>query len=127
VLAAEPSDFTSAYSRAYVRLASESGPAERNCDEFRIRKGFTSFNHAFGSLTFAGRTGRQAPGADPTANLNGPKRPSSVRAASIAVAAASPTAIPRVFDEPSGIVASDAAYCASSVDCCPGTIFRSTP
>jgi hypothetical protein len=52
---------------------------------------------------------------------NEPKRPSPVRAAIIAAAAASPTAIPRVFGDPSGIGASEAAYWVSSVACCAGT------
>ena len=50
-----------------------------------------------------------------------PKRPSAVRAAIIAAAAASPIAIPRVFEMPSGIAASEAAYWASSTACCAGT------
>src|SRR5688500_17057091 len=88
VLAADPSDFTSSNSRAYARLVSDSGPLERNCDALRIRNGFTSFSQAFGSLTKAGRTGCQAPAPNPTRNRNGPNRPSSVRAAIIAAAAA---------------------------------------
>src|ERR687898_2043983 len=120
LLVAEPYVFTSSNSCAYFRLASASGPSERNCEPLWRRKGRTSFSHPFGSLTSAGGTGRHWPGSDPTANRNDPKRPSSVRAAIIAAAAALPTAIPRVLDEPSGIPISEAAYCASNVACCVG-------
>ena len=91
-----------------------------------IRKGFTSFSHANGSFTKAGRTGRHWPAPVPTGNRYAPKRPSSVRAAIMAAAAAPPTAIPRVFAVPSGTDASDAAYCASSVAFCAGTRLSST-
>jgi hypothetical protein len=126
VLVAEPSDLTSVNSRAYFRLVSASGPSERNCEGLRIRNGFTSFSQALGSLTNAGSTGRHTPGSKPTAKRNEPKRPSSVRAAIIAAAAASPTAIPRVFANPPGTSASEAAYRAASAACCAGTRCTST-
>ena len=117
---AEPYFFTSSNSRVYFALVSAGGPSERNCEPLRIRNGRTFASHAFGSLTNAGSTGRHWPGSVPTANRNEPKRPSSVRAAIIAAAAALPTAIPRVFAEPSGIAMSAVAYCASNVACCVG-------
>jgi ribosomal protein S30 len=121
VLVREPTLLTSSKSRVYALLVSLSGPSERNCEASSSRNGRTSLTHAFGSLPKAGRTGFQTPGPEPTAKRNAPKRPSSVRAAIIAAAAASPTRIPRVFELPSGIAASEAAYCASRTACCAGT------
>ena len=37
------------------------------CVPLRITNGFTSFSHAFGSLTNMGSTGRHMPGSEPTA------------------------------------------------------------
>ncbi len=126
MLVADPSDLTSLNSRAYFLLVERRGPSEPNCVPLSIRNGLTSFSHANGSLTNAGSTGRHWPAPVPTGNRYAPKRPSSVRAAIIAAAAAPPTAIPRVFALPSGIAASDAAYCASSVGFCAGTRLSST-
>ena len=111
VLVAEPSDFTSSNSRAYLRLVSGSGPLVRSSAALGIRNGLTSFSQAAGSFAIAGSTGFHWPGPEPTGNRNAPKRPSSFRAAIIAAAAALPTAIPRRFDALSEIEASEAAYC----------------
>ena len=105
---------------------SGSGPAERNCDELSSRNGFTFRSQALGSLTKPGSTGSQTPGPGGSSGKPaGPKRPSAVRAAIIAAAAASPTAMPRVLGTPSAMPASDAAYWASSVDfTAPGRLRR---
>ena len=62
-----------------------------------------------GSVAKIGGVGRQAPGVVPITGVNGPKRPSSARAASIAAAACSPSAMPRDLPGPSAIAASDAS------------------
>src|SRR5918995_7455398 len=112
VLAKEPYAFTSLNSRAYWLLVSSFGPFDMNLAGSSTRNGFTSFSQAFGSFTNRGRTGRHSPGRVPTGNRYGPKRPSFVRAAIIAAAAASPTAIPPAFAAgPSEIAPSEAAYC----------------
>ena len=55
-----------------------------------------------GSGAKSGGVGRQTPGVVPTAGVNGPKRPSFTRAASIAAAADSPMATPGAF-APGGV------------------------
>ncbi len=118
---AEPSVLTSSNSRAYFRLVSGSGPSDRNWDELGMKNGSTSLSQPFGSFTNIGSTGRHTPGPVPEGKPGAPNRPSSVRAAIIAAAAASPTAIPRFFERPSGIAARDDASCPSSAGCCAGT------
>ena len=56
----------------------------------------------------SGGVGRQTPGVVPITGVNGPKRPSLARAASIAAAAASPAAIPAAF-APRGVSATAAS------------------
>jgi hypothetical protein len=56
-----------------------------------------------------GGASRHSPGFVPKTKVNGPPRPSFVRAASIAAAAASPAAIPPVFAAPSGTEPSEAS------------------
>src|SRR6188472_66073 len=58
-------------------------------------------------------SGCQCPGAGFGTHCDGPKRPSSWRAAIIASAAAVPAAIPCALNGRSGIAASDAAYCVA--------------
>src|SRR5262245_53350037 len=106
----EPRSFTSLYSVAYFRLVSAFGPLERNCDVRWSVNGLTFETQANGSLANAGSVGRHSPGSVPTGVVNGTKRPSPVRSARIAAAAAAPAAIPSSFAVPSGIAARAPAY-----------------
>jgi hypothetical protein len=77
-----------------------------------IRNGLTLPTHHAGSTAVSGADTRHAPAVVPCGNgygVPGGSRPSSSRACSMAAAAASPAAIPRVFAFPSGIAASDVA------------------
>ena len=118
---------TSSNSRAYLRLVSAIRPLgaelRRALDQERLHVP----EPGDGSFTNVGSTGRHTPGSGPRRGSRAaPKRPSSVRAAIIAAAAASPTAIPRFFERPSGIAASDDVSCASSAGCCAGTRWTRT-
>src|SRR5688572_24832841 len=93
-LFSDPMDLTSLNSAAYAALVSGKGPAEANCDALGIRNGFTFRTQPAGSLPKAGGTGRHCPGSMPVGKPGAPKRPSFVRAAIIAAAAASPTGTP---------------------------------
>ena len=122
VLSAAPIVLTSSNSLAYLALVSGFGGRPRNFEASPIRNGLTSLSHAPGSLMKSGTSGRHAPTADPAVNRKGPKRPSSVRAAIMASAAALPVAIPPSFAAPGGIVARAASYSgfsrAASAGCC---------
>ncbi len=88
------------------------GPSERNQRASGIRKGRTLPTHQAGSTAVSGGDTRRAPGVVPCGNaygVPGGSRPSSSRERSMAPAAASPAAIPRVFAFPSLIPASDVA------------------
>src|SRR5881275_1767371 len=112
---AAPRALTSLKSIAYCRLVSSFGPFEPYRDGSAITNGVTSLSHAFGSLACAGTSGRHWPGRVPGENRNAPPRPSRARAASIASAAAAPTAIPPSFEGPSGTASSEAMYADASV------------
>jgi hypothetical protein len=88
----------------------------RNCEELSNRNGRTPPTHGVGSsgdVPF-GNNGCQCPGAEFGTHCDGPKRPSSFRAAIIASAAAFPAAIPCLLNGVSGTAPSDVAYCAAS-------------
>src|SRR6185503_5368652 len=96
MLEKEPSDLTSLKSSAYALLVSLFGPLVRNISAFGARNGFTFATQGVGSGVVSGGEMRQAPAVVPNTNGKGVVglRPSFVRAASIALAAASPAAIP---------------------------------
>ena len=75
------------------------------------RNGRTLATPGAGSKAKVGHVGRQAPGVVPITGVGTSRwsRPSPARAASIAAAACSPSAIPRVLPGRSGIAASDAS------------------
>src|SRR5690242_8199397 len=113
VLETEPSAFVSFTSTAYAVLSSACGPSLRNCDDVRSRNGFTFATHAVGSSCSEPSglsSGCQCPGLAFETHGDGPKRPSFVRAASIASAAAVPAATPASLAAPFGTAASEAAY-----------------
>ncbi len=83
------------------------GGAVRSSATSGTRNGRTLPTHGAGSGANSGGVGRYSPGALPTGGMNGPKRPSFARAASMVAAADSPSAMPRAFAGPSGTVASD--------------------
>ena len=91
---ARPFAFTSLRSAAYARESRRRGARPRKRSGSRSTNGVTSFSQAPGSVTVAGGTSRQPPGSVDSVSRNGPKRPSPARAASNAIAAASPVAIP---------------------------------
>ena len=83
-----------------------------------MRNGFTSPAHGVGSSSgapVADRSGCQCPGAELGTHADGPNRPSPSRAASMAAAAACPTATPCFSNEPSWTAPSEAAYVVESV------------
>src|SRR5881275_34889 len=95
-----PSALTSLRSSAYFLLVMSFGPPEPYFNGSEIANGVTSFSHAFGSPTCVAGSGRHAPSAELGVNRNAPNRPSCARAASMAAAAASPTAIPPALAAP---------------------------
>src|ERR1043166_7327256 len=106
MLVSEPSSLTSLKSSAYSVLVSALGPSVRNISAFRTMNGRTFPTHAAGSVRKLGGVGRQIPGGTGEGDGvgGGPKRPSFMRAVSIALAVASPIAIPAAFD-PGGLKA----------------------
>ena len=91
-----------------------------------MRNGFTSFSHAFGSLTNAGSTGCQTPGA------GADREPERAEAAVVGTGrdhrrrgSLAHRDSARLL-RPAGIAPSDAAYCASSVAFWAGTMLLST-
>ena len=102
------------------------GPSEMNQRAAGIRNGRTSPTHHAGSTAVSGGETRHSPGSVPCGNGYGVpagSRPSCSRARSIAAAAASPAAIPRVFARPSSIAASESrnspAVSAAAADTTP--------
>src|SRR6476646_11597722 len=91
-----PFALTSLKSFAHWWLVSAGGPAVRNCDELSMRNGFTPPTHGVGSRMSpaAFESGHQCPTAVLGTHWDGPNRPSSARASSMACAAAWPTAMP---------------------------------
>ena len=65
-------------------------------------------------------TGSQIPGPLPGVKTIAASSPSPARIANHCAATATPTAMPSVFDCPSGMAASDVTSAASSVLCCKG-------
>src|SRR5205823_10541699 len=104
VLVSEPSSLTSLKSSAYWTLVRAFGPSVRSISALGMMNGSTFPTHAAGSFRKFGGVGRQIPGGagDGYGVGVGPKRPSFMRAMSIALAVASPIAIPAAF-EPGGL------------------------
>src|SRR5215208_3810627 len=117
-LVAEPSIVTSFRSAAYAALPSAFGPAVRNCEELCSMNGRTRPTHGVGSSS--GRnvvgsiSGCQYPGPVSCVHWDGPKRPSFIRAAIIASAAAFPALMPILLNGLSGIAAFAVLYCVVS-------------
>src|SRR5947199_7847221 len=100
VLVSEPSSLTSLKSSAYSTLVRAFGPSVRSISALGMMNGSTFPTHAAGSFRKFGGVGRQIPGGagDGYGVGVGPKRPSFMRAVSIALAVAAPIAIPAAFD-----------------------------
>src|SRR5262249_27550217 len=111
MLVSEPSSLTSLKSSAYSALVSALGPSVRSISTFGTMNGSTFPTHAAGSFKKFGGVGRQSPrGAGDGYGVGvGPKRPSFMRAVSIALAVVSPIAIPAAFD-PGGLSGKVAMY-----------------
>src|SRR5438552_14762752 len=99
VLVSEPSSLTSLKSSAYSALVRAFGPSVRSISALGTINGRTLPTHAAGSFRKLGGVGRQGPGGagDRYGVGVGPKRPSFMRAVSIALAVASPIALPAAF------------------------------
>src|SRR5215813_9541749 len=91
----EPSSLTSLKSSAYSALVRAFGPSVRSISVLGTINGRTFPTHAAGSFRKFGGVGRQIPGGagDGYGVGVGPKRPSFMRAVSIALAVTSPIAI----------------------------------
>ena len=85
------------------------GPSVRSISALGTMNGRTFPTHGAGSFAKFGGVGRQMPGAGGYSAGGGPKRPSFIRAVSIAAAVASPIAIPAAFD-PGGLSGRPAMY-----------------
>ena len=111
MLVSEPSSLTSLKSSAYSGLVSALGPSVRSISALGTMNGRTFPTHAAGSVAKFGGVGCQIPGGtgDGYGVGVGPKRPSFMRAVSIALAVASPIAIPAAFD-PGGLSGRAAMY-----------------
>src|SRR6185436_13830191 len=88
-----PSALTSLNSAAYSGLASAGGPSDRNWPGLFIVSGVTVANWPK-TLFDTGPTGRHSPGWSPTGHGSTSNRPSVLRAAIIAAAAAAPIVRP---------------------------------
>ena len=109
MLVSEPSSLISLKSSAYSSLVSAFGPSVRSISALGTMNGRTFPTHGAGSFAKFGGVGRQMPGAGGYSAGGGPKRPSFIRAVSIAAAVASPIAIPAAFD-PGGLSGRAAMY-----------------
>src|SRR5262249_57147852 len=109
MLVREPTSLISLKSSAYASLVSGFGPSVRNMVALGKKKGRTFPTHGAGSFAKFGGVRRQMPGAIGCGVGDGPKRPSLIRLVSIALAAASPIAIPAAFD-PGGLSGRAAMY-----------------
>jgi hypothetical protein len=131
VLVSAPSSLISLKSLAYASLESALGPSVRSISTSGTRNGCTLPTHGAGSRATVpagpcGGPSRQSPASVPSTTVNDPNRPSFARAASMAAAVASPTAMPPAFAGPSSIAASDSLYGVRSAPCCAGKSPTST-
>src|SRR5437763_8791262 len=113
-LVVPPYSLTSLTSAAYSALVRAGGPGTWNCVALSRTKGMTPPHQ--GKAGGAGEVGRQTPRPGGGSVYGAGAEPSELRRATISAATNSPAAMPFCLASPSGICASEAAYCASSAD-----------